>query len=136
MNALARIGLIQLLGQYSRMGMLFGGASPPVELSERAGFLYRPQAIQAGLDEIAAIEESIRLVNETAKPNAWGNLPVRIVAAYKGDSLPQTLSRALDSLAQQSTNGRVVSVKGSHFLHFEQPDLVAQTILEIVEAAP
>jgi hypothetical protein len=117
------------------MGLLTGGAIPPAELSERAGFLYRPQAIQAALEEISAIQESLRLVNETVKPNAWRDLPVIIVAAYKGEALPAPLANALQSLAQQSTNGRVVSVKGSHFLHFEQPDLVVHSILEVAEAA-
>ena len=134
-NVLARMGLIRLLGKISRMSMLFGGATPPAELSDRAGFLYRPQAIRAGLDEITAITESIRLVNETAKPNAWGDVSVVILAAYKGEALSESLSQKLHSLAGQSTNGRVVSIKGSHFLHFEHPDLVAQTILEVVEAA-
>jgi alpha-beta hydrolase superfamily lysophospholipase len=74
-------------------------------------------------------------VNETVKPNAWRDLPVTILAAYKGNALPETLAQALHSLAAQSTNGRVVSVKGSHFLHFEQPDLMAQTMLKVVEDA-
>jgi pimeloyl-ACP methyl ester carboxylesterase len=135
MNVLARTGVIRLMGKYSMMGLLTGGATPPTELSERAGFLYRPQAIQAALDEISAIQESIRLVNETTKPNAWGDLPVVILAAHKGEALPEPLAKALESLARQSTNGRVVSIKGSHFLHFEQPDLVVQSILEVAEAA-
>jgi pimeloyl-ACP methyl ester carboxylesterase len=135
MNILARIGLIRLMGKYSMMGLLTGGATPPAELSERAGFLYRPQAIRAALDEISAIQESIRLVNETTKPDAWGDLPVVVLAAYKGEALPEPLAKALESLAHQSTNGRVVSMKGSHFLHFEQPELVVQSILEVAEAA-
>ena len=135
MNILARTGLIRLMGKYTRMSLLFGGAQPPIELSEGAGFLYRPQAIQAGLHEIAAIHESIRLVNETLRPNAWRGIPLVILAAYRGNALPATLSQELQSLAEHSTNGRVVPVKGSHFLHFEQPELVAQTILEVADSS-
>jgi pimeloyl-ACP methyl ester carboxylesterase len=134
MNVLARLGLLRLIGKYSMMSLLFGGAIPPAELSKRAGFLYRSQAIRTALDEISAIQKSIRLVNETANPNAWRDLPVLILAAYKGEALPEPLAKALACLAQQSMNGRVVSVKGSHFLHLEQPDLVVQSIFEVAEA--
>jgi pimeloyl-ACP methyl ester carboxylesterase len=133
MDVLARTGVIRLLGETSRMSVLFNRATPPVELSERAGFLYRPQTIKASLDEIAAIQDSIRQVNETARPNAWRDMPVTILAAYKGSALPKTLAQALQSLAQLSTKGRVVSVPGSHFLQLEQPDLVVQTIFEVIE---
>jgi hypothetical protein len=42
------------------MRLLFGGANPPAALSERAGFLYRPQSIQASLDELEALPETFR----------------------------------------------------------------------------
>jgi pimeloyl-ACP methyl ester carboxylesterase len=135
MDLLARTGLIRWMGNHSKLNVLFSGATPPAELSERAGFLYRPRAIQAGLEEIAAIEESIRLVNESAAPGAWRDMPVIILAAYKGKALSEPLAQALHSLAALSTRGRVVSVRGSHFLHFEQSKLVLQTILEIAETS-
>lgn len=135
LNALARTGLIRLLGSRGRLRLLFGGVNPPRDLAGQAGFLYRPESLKTSLAEIDALPESIRLVNASARPGAWGDRPVIVLAAHKGAALPPKHARALAALAGLSANGRVKSVRGSHFIPFEHPGVVIESILEVAGAA-
>jgi pimeloyl-ACP methyl ester carboxylesterase len=134
-GGLSRIGGIRLLGRLSLMSLLFAGAKPPAGLSRQAGFLYRPQTIRASIDEVDALPESIRLVNQTVGPGAWDPWPVTIIAAYRGDSPSERQTRPLKELASLSTRGKLVAVKSSHFVHFEHPEAVIQAIEEIGAAS-
>lgn len=70
LKVLSWLGIIRLLGKRSKMNLLFGGASPPPALSERAGFLYRPAAIQTSIAEIEALPETIEALNQSNVPGA------------------------------------------------------------------
>jgi pimeloyl-ACP methyl ester carboxylesterase len=132
-GALSRVGGVRLLGRLSLMKVLFGGSSPPQALAQRAGFLYSPRSVRASKDEVEALPETIRQVNESALPQAWKDWPVCILSAQRGAGPTPALTAALDRLAQLSTKGRVVSVKGTHFVHFEHPDLVVKTIEDVIQ---
>jgi pimeloyl-ACP methyl ester carboxylesterase len=132
LKILSRLGIIRLLGARSKMNLLFGGAFPPPALSERAGFLYRPAAIQTSIAEIEALPETIRALNGSSDPGAWRNWPVVIISANKGNQPDPEVSRRLEALARLSTNGRIQRVEGSHFFHFEHPEVVVQAIREMI----
>jgi hypothetical protein len=131
----SQVGGIRLAGRLSLMRFLFGGVDPPPELSERAGFLYRPQSVQASIYETQALPETIRYVNQSASEGAWGDWPVVILAANRAGHFDNKLLPALNDLAQLSTNGRVVTVESSHFIHFEHPQTVVSAIESVVQAA-
>lgn len=128
LKILSRLGIIHLLGKRSKMNLLFGGAFPPPVLSERAGFLYRPAAIQTSITEIEALPETIQALNNSSVPGAWRNWPVVIISANKGKQVDPEVSRRLEALAQLSTNGRIQRVEGTHFVHFEHPEVVVEAI--------
>jgi pimeloyl-ACP methyl ester carboxylesterase len=135
-GVLARLGVVRLLGKAGWMGILFGGTAPPPEVSDRAGFLYRAQSIKASIDETLALPETIREVNRAATPNAWGGWPVRIIAAYAGSAPKDILVQPLDRLVQLSSRGRLITVQGSHFVHFENPEVVVEAVKEITQVKP
>ena len=131
LKILSQLGIIRLLGKRSKMNLLFGGAYPPSALSEQAGFLYRPAAIQTSIAEIDALPETIQAMNHSRNPGAWRDWPAVIISATKGREPSSELRRGLEALAGLSTKGRVQRVEGSHFVHFEHPDLVVETIRRV-----
>jgi pimeloyl-ACP methyl ester carboxylesterase len=132
LGGLSRTGGIRLLGKLSLMKLLFGGAAPPAALSERAGYLYRPESIQASVDEIEALPETICFLERSVFPGAWRDWPIVIISAYR-EATPQIeAGDPLESLARLSTKGEVLRVKGTHFVHFEHPEMVVETISRIV----
>jgi hypothetical protein len=134
-GALVRVGGVRLLAKLGQGGLLYGGAAPPAPVAEHAAFLYRPQSTEAAIAETRALPEIIRQMNEAARPQAWGDWPVTIVAAYRGAAPEPALLAGLEELAQLSSRGKVVTVQGSHFVHFEHPDTVADAIMEIAQGA-
>ena len=115
------------------MRLLFAGSKPPPQVAELAGFLYRPESVRASIDEIDGLPETIRMLDEASYPGAWRDWPVVIISAYKG-SKPECAKLApIRSLAELSTRGRILQVKSSHFVHFDQADLVVRCIQEVVD---
>lgn len=113
---LARVGIVRLLGDFSLLGILSEGVAPPRELAERAGFLYRPAAIQTSIDEIEALPTTIRLVNQSAFPGAWRDWPVVVVWAHGGNPRFAEVIEQQGQLAEFSTRGKQIVVEGSHFV--------------------
>lgn len=133
LKMLSWLGIIRLLGKRSKMNLLFGGATPPPTLSERAGFLYRPAAIQTSIAEIEALPETIRALNQSNVPGAWRDWPVVVIAAKKGKEPSQDVCRRVEAMARLSTNEKVQWVDGSHFVHFEHPEVVVAAIRQIID---
>lgn len=130
---LSWLGIIRLLGKRSKMNLLFGGANPPAALSEQAGFLYRPDAIETSIAEIEALPETIQALNQSNGPGAWRDWPVVVIAANKGKQPSPEVRRRLEALARLSTNGMVQWVDGSHFVHFEHPEVVVAAIRQVID---
>ena len=115
------------------MKVLFAGANPLAVLSEQAGFLYRWESIQASIDEINGLPETVRLLNQSVYAGAWRDWPVTVILATRGRKPVPALNDALQNLVQLSSKGRLLQVESSHFVPFEQPDLVVSCIQQIVD---
>jgi pimeloyl-ACP methyl ester carboxylesterase len=134
LDGLSRAGLIRLLGRAGLIKILYGGATPPMEISRSAGYLYRPESFQASIHEVEALPETVRAVYELSKPGALGDIPLLVISAHRGDNPPSQLVDALQDLAGLSSRSRVVFVRSSHFVHFDEPGTVAGYIEEIIAA--
>lgn len=132
LQGLSRVGLIRLLGRLGLLKILFGGASPPKEISHAAGYLYRPESIRASIREVDALAGTVKLVNELSNPGSFQDLPLLIISAHKGRPHPPSLAEGLQNLSRLSSRGRIVSVESSHFVHFDEPEFVAKYIEEII----
>lgn len=133
-GALARVGVVRLLAKVGQIGILYGGSNPPQAVVAHAAFLYRPQSIAASVQETRALPDIVRQMNLAARPHAWNDWPVTIIAAHRGPAPDPALSTALADLSQLSSRGKVVTVSGSHFVHFEHPETVAEAVLEIIRS--
>jgi pimeloyl-ACP methyl ester carboxylesterase len=131
LKILSWLGIIRPLGKRSKMNLLFGRASPPPALSEQAGFLYRLAAIQTSIAEIEALPETIQALNHSNISGVWRDWPVMILSSKKGKEPSSELRRAMDELAGLLTKGSVQWVEGSHFVHFEPPEFVVETIRRV-----
>jgi pimeloyl-ACP methyl ester carboxylesterase len=133
-GALARVGGVRLLAKAGQMGILYGGSQPPPSIAEHAAFLYRPQSIAASVQETRALPAIVQHMNQAARPHAWNDWPVTIIAAQQGAEPKPELTAALAGLAQLSSRGKVVTVRGSHSVQFEHPEKIAEAILEVVRS--
>lgn len=132
-GVLSRLGLVRLLGRTSQGKILFGGSDPPPEVNAAAGFLYRPHSIRASIREVEALPDTIHQLQQRSGPGALRDLPVLVIAARSKSAPGAGLVERLEELSRLSSRGRVVFIPGSHFLHFEAPELLANYIEDVCE---
>jgi pimeloyl-ACP methyl ester carboxylesterase len=142
-DSLAKIAPMGLLRLFSRAGVL------PLDEMLQVNLLpvevqtaYRSAAFSGQMwntlsDEYRAMEESAAQVEDL---DSLGDLPLVVIRAGQrlpGDYPPEeTWQQTQEQLARLSTNGRlVVAGESGHFVQLEQPDLVAETIQEVIEQA-
>jgi len=130
----SKSGGIEWLASSGRLSVLFGGIQPPRALAMQAGFLYRPEVIYTSIDEIDALPETVSRLNASSYPGAWRDWPVRIIAAQRKRQVAQSHAAALEKLATFSSRGRVVWIRGSHFVHFENPDTVTAAVGDVIKS--
>ena len=135
-GALSRLCVIRLLGKLNLMQILSAGSTPPQQLSEAAGFVYGPGSIRAAMREISALPETIRQMNELSVPGALGSMPVCVVAARPASGAPAALVEGQEAIAALSTRGRVITAEGSHFIHYDHPELIVSAVENVLEASP
>lgn len=154
LGALSRFGVMRLLGRMNLMKILFGGSNPPQEINAAAGFLYRPQSIRASIREVDALPGTISLLQQNfgsgalgdyprpttgrdlPRPNTGRDLPLLVIAARSKSAPSPRLAEALEELSRLSSRGRVVFIPGSHFLHFDSPEVLVKYIEEACKELP
>lgn len=133
-GALSRLGVIRILGKLNLMHLLSAGSIPPKQLVEAAGFVYGPGSIRAALREIAALPETIQQMNQLSVPGALGSIPVCVVAARPASGAPAALVQGQEAIAALSTRGWIVTAEGSHFIHYDHPELIVRAVQDALEA--
>ena len=102
----------------------------PPELYPVVGSLWcRPKCFAAMADHLRVLEES------TASVGAIGSLgDVPVIVISSGDQPPDVIA-AHHALARMSSRGRVVvAAKSGHWVPFDEPELIADAVHEIVES--
>lgn len=121
---LAELGVMRLLGR-SLVADAVGGTPPP-EVLDAVPVLYGPNSHAATVRELETSVESAMRVRETARPGAWGEVPVVVISA--GDSTPADSAHHA-ALAGLSTRGRhIVAESGGHYVHYHHPELVVEAV--------
>ena len=115
-------------------GFIMGVEGPdvPVEIINNLEAVYSAKSLSTAADELAAMYETVRALNETNIEDAWGNKPTIVLSA---DNEIAQLTGALEhhkELASLSTRGEQVLVPGGHNIHYEHPEVVGEAILNIV----
>nr|MBA3531065.1 alpha/beta hydrolase [Ardenticatenales bacterium] len=138
---LMQVGMVRRAGEQNAPP-LFTRYPPEVREALYALFL-RPQAIDAALEERERAEESFAPLRESGP---LGELPLRVITAGDRET-PGLLAEqaALESLsllalhgelAALSTRGQhIIAEESSHHIPLEQPEIVIQAILELIEGS-
>lgn len=80
------------------------------------------------------MDETVRALNATNIEGAWADKPTIVLSA---DNEIAHLTGELElhkELASLSTRGEQILVLGGHNIHYEHPEVVAEAILNIVNA--
>ena len=108
------------------------GPDVPLEIINNLEVVYSPKSLNTAADELGAMYETVRALNETNIEGAWADKPTIVLSA---DNEIAHLTGALqhhEELASLSTRGEQVLVPGGHNIHYENPEVVAEAILNIV----
>jgi pimeloyl-ACP methyl ester carboxylesterase len=108
------------------------GPDVPVEIINNLEVVYSSKSLSTAADELAAMYETVRALNATNVRGAWGDKPTIVLSA---DNEIAQLTGALEhhrELASLSTRGEQILVPGGHNIHYEQPEVVAEAILNII----
>src|ERR687896_830013 len=100
------------------------GPDVPAEIINNLEAVYSAKSLSTAADELAAMYETVRVLNETNIEDAWGNKPTIVLSA---DNEIAQLTGALEhhkELASLSTRGEQILVQGGHNIHYEHPDIV------------
>ncbi len=123
---LARVGLLRL-----RTDAL---VPPEATASARANavVVYGSASMATARAEALASVDSAAQVRATARPGAWGNLPVVVICAA---GQPESDTEHARRVAALSSLGRVVvAATTDHYVHNAQPDLVLDEIGRVIAA--
>jgi pimeloyl-ACP methyl ester carboxylesterase len=108
------------------------GPDVPVEIINNLEVVYSSKSLSTAADELAAMYETVRALNATNVRGAWGDKPTIVLSA---DNEIAQLTGALEhhrELASLSTRAEQILVPGGHNIHYEQPEVVAEAILNII----
>jgi pimeloyl-ACP methyl ester carboxylesterase len=112
----------------------FEGPNVPAEVINNSEVVFSPKSIYTAADELAALYETALALNATNIEGAWDNKPTIVLSA---DNEIAQLTGALGlhkELASLSTRGEQILVPSGHNIHYEHPEVVAEAILNIVNA--
>ena len=110
------------------------GPDVPLEILDNLEVIYSPKSLHTAADELAAMYETVLALNSTNVMGAWDDRPAVVLSA---DNEVAQLTGALEhhnELASLSTRGEQVLVPGGHNIHYEHPEVVAEAIVNIVNA--
>src|ERR1700740_1069364 len=149
---LARLGVARLISALVRLGatglarssvsLLTGGtmaeaermiaplAKLPTELRPIVAALWtQPKFFDAIVGQAEALPQSAAQVAATGD---YGDIPLVVLSA---NSASPSQMKEHGSLARLSSQGKhVVASKGGHWIHLDEPDLVIESIREVVES--
>lgn len=115
-------------------GFIMGVEGPdvPSEIINNLEVIYSSKSLHTAADELAAMYETVHALNATNNEGGWGDKPTIVLSA---DNEIAQLTGALEhhkELVSLSTRGEQILVPGGHNIHYEHPDVVAETIVNIV----
>lgn len=122
------VGLVRLIG-----ASLWGGPAMPRELRTE-GLLLTTSQRSVDAQTAEGLQRAADDAELQAAP-ALGDRPLIVLASEQNMTATPYWAEAQRRLAALSTNGRLIVPAGSgHYIHWEQPALVIDAVLQVVEA--
>lgn len=125
---LAELGVVRLMGR-SLVSDAVGGR-PPSEVLDALPVLYGAASQATTVAELEGSVESARRVLQIETPGGWADLPVVVISA--ADSTPTDRAYHAELAALSERGRHAVAESGGHYVHYDQPDLVIDTVLSMV----
>jgi pimeloyl-ACP methyl ester carboxylesterase len=130
---IARFGLVRLLWAPAWPSVQPGGENLAPETRTAIGVLQaRPRQIENALAEGAAKMDSNTLLQTAA---ALGATPLIVLASGQNVDHDPFWKEAQQIMTGLSSNSRLIIAQSGHYVHFEQPAQVVESIRQVVDAA-
>ena len=132
-NWMAKFGLVRLLWAPAWPSVLPGSENLSPDTRTAIGVLQaRPRQIENALAEGRARTDSNNLLVTAA---SLGDTPLVVLAAAQNVDHMPVWKEAQLIMAGLSSDSRLIVAPGGHAIHFEQPELVVESIGQVVAAA-
>jgi pimeloyl-ACP methyl ester carboxylesterase len=128
----ARFGLVRLLWAPALPSVLPGSGNLTPEARTAIGVLQaRPRQIESALAEGAAKMDS----NNSLRTASLGATPLIVLASGQSVDHDPIWKEAQQIMTGLSSNSRLIIAQSGHYVHFEQPAQVVESIRQVVDAA-
>jgi pimeloyl-ACP methyl ester carboxylesterase len=129
----ARFGLVRLLWAPALPSVLPGSDNLSSETRTAIGVLQaRPRQIENALAEEGAKMDSNTLLRTAA---SLGATPLIVLASGQSIDHDPIWNEAQQIMTGLSSNSRLIIAQSGHYVHFEQPAQVVESIRQVVDAA-
>ena len=129
----ARFGLVRLLWAPALPSVLPGSGNLSPEARTAIGVLQaRPRQIETALAEGGAKMDSNTLLRTAA---SLGATPLIVLASGQSVDHDPIWKEAQQIMTGLSSNSRLIIAQSGHYVHFEQPAQVVESIRQVVDAA-
>ncbi len=114
---------------------MMAGIEIPAELKPYLHILYNSKTFATSADELEAMPVTAEAIAPTKYQGAWKDLPAIVLTADNEMGRMLGMHEHHRQLAALSTKGEQILVNSSHNIHIDQPDVVIQAVLKVVDAA-
>jgi pimeloyl-ACP methyl ester carboxylesterase len=113
----------------------FVGMEVPSELKPYLHVIYNSKTFAATADELQVLHQTAQALQSTKYDGAWKDIPAIVLTADTEMGKMMGLHEHHRQLAAMSSRGEQVFVNSSHAIHTEQPDVVIDAVLRVVNMA-
>jgi pimeloyl-ACP methyl ester carboxylesterase len=115
--------------------VMMAGIEIPAELKPYLHIIYNSKTFATSADELMAMPVTAAALEPTKFEGAWKDIPAIVLTADNENGRMLGMPEHHRQLAALSTKGEQILVNSSHNIHIDQPDVVIQAILNVVDAA-
>ena len=112
----------------------FEGPNIPLEIINNLEVFFSSKSIYTAADELAALHQTTLALNSTNIDGAWDKKPAIVLTADNEIANMTGAVRLHKELASLSTRGEQILVHGGHNIHYEQPSVVTEAILKVLDS--
>jgi pimeloyl-ACP methyl ester carboxylesterase len=114
---------------------MMAGTEIPSELKSYLHINYNSKTFATSADELIAMPVTAAALEPTKYEGAWKDIPAIVLTADNENGRMLGMPEHHRQLAALSAKGEQIFVNSSHNIHMDQPDVVIEAILEVVEMA-
>lgn len=114
---------------------MMAGMEIPAELKPYLHIIYNSKTFATSADELESMPVTAAALEPTKYKGAWKDIPAIVLTADNEMGRTIGMHEHHKQLAALSTKGEQILVNSSHNIHIDQPEVVIQAILKVVDMA-